>query len=79
MRGRCSGSGPAYELTVSGSLGPVLRHALRPFARASSELQTVLRVEAAEAELTEVMACLESRGVEVHRIQTLRPDGEGDR
>lgn len=71
--------GATYELTVAGSLGPVLRNALLPFARASCELQTVLRVETTdEGELTDVVQHLDAQGVEFATITEVpREDGEG--
>lgn len=60
-------SGPAtYELTVVGALGPVLRHALAPYATATAEHQTVLRTELGDdADLVDLVLMLASRGLEI--------------
>lgn len=69
-RSRHAHSGPAtYELTVEGALGPVLRHALAPYATAVSEHQTVLCTGLGEdADLVDLVLMLASRGLEISDV-----------
>lgn len=67
------GTEPAvYELTVMGTIGPVLRGALAPYASAIPELQTVVRTEVPEGrDLVDLVLLLESSGLEISDIHEL--------
>lgn len=61
-----------YELTVVGSLGPVLRNALAPYAVATCEQQTILRTGLGEdADLVDLVLMLASRGLEIADVTDL--------
>ena len=63
----------AYELTVRGELGPVLRGALRPFGGVRTEALTILRAGASEdRDLAELVRQLHACGLEVQEV-TRRP------
>lgn len=61
-----------YNLTVRGDLGPVLRHALKPYVTASCVSQTVIRSSrTATVDLVGLLLALESRGLEVVDVRAL--------
>lgn len=66
---------PEYELVVAGTLGPLLRNALAPYATAKHEVRAVVRAgsgsENGDPDLLEVLILLEARGIAVSRIQRL--------
>ena len=62
------GQGAVYELTVAGSLGPVLRAAL-PAAAVTDLVTTTVRAPlASEAELEDLLGLLDAAGVEVQAV-----------
>jgi len=61
-----------YELTIVGTLGPVLRGALAPYASISSQPQTIIRTDVRDgADLVDLMLLLDARGLEVTDIVEL--------
>lgn len=68
-----SRSGSArYELTIVGTLGPVLQRALEPYASAARQPQTILRASLPESgDLVDLLELLEARGVDVTNITAL--------
>ena len=69
--GSRSGS-ETYELTIVGTLGPVLQRALEPYARASRQPQTILRASLPETgDLVDLVEVLEARGFEISDITAL--------
>jgi hypothetical protein len=68
-----SRSGSAtYELTVVGTLGPVLQRALEPYASAARQPQTILRASLRESgDLVDLLEVLEARGLDITNITAL--------
>lgn len=65
-----------YELVVVGTLGPVLRCALAPYASATPEVCAVVRASGDSSDngardLVDVLILLEARGLEISSIQRL--------
>ena len=66
----------AYELTLVGELGPVLRAMVEPSATATCEAQTIMRVKAREDEdLVDLVHRLKSRGIEITNISAIHRGG----
>ena len=58
-----------YELTLAGSVGPVLCKAFRPFGTSQAHVCTVLRVEPPpETDLVDLVAELDAHGLQVELI-----------
>lgn len=61
-----------YELTIVGTLGPVLTGALAPHALTSSEPQTIIRADVGDgSDLVDLVLLLDARGLEVTGIVEL--------
>lgn len=61
-----------YELTIVGTIGPVLQNALAPYASATPEYRTVVRAGLpAGRDLVDLVRVLESRGLEIAAIHEL--------
>jgi hypothetical protein len=60
-----------YELTIAGTIGPVLRGALAPYASATSEVHTVIRADVAQGDLVDLVLMLQARGLEIADIHEL--------
>lgn len=61
-----------YELTIAGTLGPVLRGALAPCTATSSEPQTIIRADVGDgSDLVDLVLLLDARGLEVTGIVEL--------
>lgn len=63
----------AYELTVRGELGPMMRGALRPFGGVRTEALTILRAGASDdRDVVELLRQLHECGLEIREV-TRRP------
>jgi predicted XRE-type DNA-binding protein len=63
------GFGDVYELTLAGSVGPVLCEAFRPFGISQAHVCTVLHVERPRGtDLVDLMAQLDAHGLQVELI-----------
>jgi hypothetical protein len=62
----------AFEVTVSGGVGPVLRRALRPGRVVESHVCTVVRAVGA-ADLASVVALVDSLGLRLEVLLVVRP------
>jgi hypothetical protein len=72
MTGTPGRGAATYELVVAGDLGPVLRHALAPYASAHCEHHTVLRTVVGEdSDLVDLVLMLASRGLEISDVLDL--------
>ncbi len=65
------GLAPVYELTVDGTIGPVLRHALREVTAVRSRSTVVVTRPVADsdvADLVDLVGALAAHGVEVESV-----------
>ncbi len=65
-----------YELVVAGTLGPVIRQALSPYATATPEVRAVVRAggggpSEGAGDLVDVLVLLEAHGLRITRIQRI--------
>jgi hypothetical protein len=65
-----------YELVVAGTLGPVLRQALSPYAAATPEIRAVVLAGGGDpsdgaGDLVDVLMLLEAHGLRITRIQRI--------
>jgi hypothetical protein len=59
----------AFELTVEGSLGPVLRHALKPHTVSNAQACTVFSAAVPESmDLVDLVLALQARGLQLDGI-----------
>lgn len=67
-----SSTSAVYELTVAGTVGPVVRAVLETTTRASYERLTIVRVHLpSEGDLVELVARLTSRGHDINAVSVL--------
>lgn len=65
----------AYELTVSGPIGPVIRWALRPHSTAPSRACTILRTAAIRPDaVADLMLLLDQCGMDVEGVFDTGPE-----
>ena len=59
-----------YEISVAGTLGPVVRHALRPCHTGETSYLTVLRLSVSDDQgVAEMVGKLESMGLELAAVE----------
>jgi hypothetical protein len=63
-----------YEVTVAGTLGPALRAALQPLVAATTDPCTTVRtVVRGRTDVADLLAALESKGLEVRQVAVRVP------
>lgn len=67
MTSRKPTDAPQFELTIAGSLGPVLRWALQPGSVVESRTCTILRTRSAK-DVSELVELLDSRGLRIEGV-----------